>query len=170
MDKAKRLRWAFLMGALSLTIAAIYFPVDADEGVSEAADRKAKIATKSAPTPQIADSSASTTTETEIDPFAPRGWQAPPILVQQQVVATVQVSAPPGPVGPPPLPFRFMGRMNDDGQQVVYLSRGDQAIIARNGDTLEGTYKVLGIEQQRIQFEYLPTGEKQELALTATEN
>lgn len=60
--------------------------------------------------------------------------------------------------------------MNDDGQQLVYLSHGEQAVVARNGETLEGTYKVLGIDPQRIEFEHLPTGEKQVLALTANDN
>jgi hypothetical protein len=60
--------------------------------------------------------------------------------------------------------------MNDDGEQLLYLSRGDQTFIARSGETLEGAYKVLGIDAQGIEFEHLPTGEKQTLTIPASEN
>ncbi len=157
------------MGALALTVAAIYYPVEADDGVAAVSKKKTGAAPNTRAMPAALEAAASMP-EVDMDPFAPRGWQAPPPPPPQQAVVATQPSAPPIPTGPPPLPFRFVGRMNDEGQQVVYLSRGDQALVARDGETLEGTYKVLGIEPRRIQFEYLPTGEKQELALTATDN
>ncbi|MEH6459746.1 hypothetical protein [Chitinimonas sp. JJ19] len=81
----------------------------------------------------------------------------------------VAPALPVEPAGPPPLPFKFMGRLHDGGEQVVYLSQGEQTLIARVGETLGATYKVLGLDAQRIEFEYLPTGDKQQLALPASE-
>jgi hypothetical protein len=63
-----------------------------------------------------------------------------------------------------------MGRLNNGGVEVVYLSRGDQTLIARDGETLEGAYKIVGMNRQQIEFEHLPTGEKQMLTIPASEN
>jgi len=169
--KTARVRWAVLLGALAVTVSAICYPVPPDDMV-EAVSRPAR-APKTSMISTVADSTVPTSMpEADPDPFASRGWVAPPPAPVQQQVVTVntQPAEPLAPPGPPPLPFRFVGRMNDEGQQVVYLSRGDQAIVARGGETLEGTYKVLNIEPQRIEFEHIPTGEKQVLALPATDN
>ena len=173
MDKAARVRWAVLLGTLAVTVAAIFYPMPQSDA-AQAASHPAQAAKVVLGSPAADDTIAASMpdAEADTDPFAPRGWQAPPPppLVQQTVAATAQQIAPTAPPGPPPLPFRFVGRLNDGGQQVVYLSHGEQTVIARNGETLEGTYKVLGIEPQRIEFEHIPTGEKQVLALTATDN
>jgi hypothetical protein len=173
MDKAARWRWTVWVGALLATLGAIYYPAASDE-VSEAipapkrTDKTSTVSVSSIPA--VADAVNPPDPE-YADPFAPRGWQAPPPPVQQQVaVVPAEPVAPPTPQGPPPLPYRFVGRLNDAGEQVVYLSHGDQALSAHVGETLEGTYKVLGIEPLSIAFEYLPTGEKQQLILTAIEN
>jgi hypothetical protein len=63
-----------------------------------------------------------------------------------------------------------MGAMIDDGTQVIYLSRGDQAFVARSGETLDSAYKVLTVDNQHVEFEHLPTGEKQTLTIPATDN
>ena len=77
---------------------------------------------------------------------------------------------PEAPVGPPPLPFQFVGRLRDGATQMVYLSRGDQTLIARAGEELDATYKVLRIETSFIAFEYTPTGVTQMLALPTSDN
>jgi hypothetical protein len=67
-----------------------------------------------------------------------------------------------------------MGTMNDGsdgggGQQTVYLSRGDQMVMVQGGETLDGTYKVLLVDAEHIEFEHLPTGEKQALNIAAND-
>jgi hypothetical protein len=101
------------------------------------------------------------------DPFAPRNW-TPPAPPPEPV--KVLTSAPPVaevivPQGPPPLPYQFMGRMNGSDDQVVYLGRGDQALVARAGEVLESTYKVINIGAAQIEFEHIPTGQRQTLSL-----
>jgi len=110
-------------------------------------------------------------TSPTIDPFAPRHWQAPPPppVAAAPPPTPVAPVAPMAPAGPPPLPFKFMGQFGDDGKQVVYLSHGEQVLLPQTGATLEGEYKVLSMDAQRIEFEYLPTGAKQFLSITAQE-
>ena len=120
------------------------------------------------------DAAAPMEDEAEVDPFAPHGWQAPPPV--QEAPKVVMEAAPPqapaAPSGPPPLPYKFMGRMNDGGdgsQQMVYLSKGDQISVVQGGETLDGSYKVLHVESDHIEFEYLPTGEQQVLSIAAND-
>lgn len=106
-----------------------------------------------------------------VDPFAARGWQVPSdmvaTIVAPVVSAPVQLAAP---IAPPALPFQFIGRMNDSGTEVVYLSQGEQMLFARRGETLQGTFKVLQISPRQIEFLHVPTGEKLLMALPAPDN
>jgi hypothetical protein len=174
MDKTAKRRWAVLLGALALTIAAIVLPDGDPDGAGSVVQVARSDRPRKTSTPAVEVDRAQPTLDTSepVDPFAPRGWQAPPPPVPAAVIqqATASPVEPPPPAGPPPLPFKFMGRLNDGGAEVVYLSRGDQTVVARDGETLEGTYKVVGVSRQQIEFEYLPTGEKQALAIPVTEN
>lgn len=174
MDKAARKRWAILSSALLMTLAAMFYPRDE---LTVAHARPAVARTKQAKPPLALASSNSEdpllgVERVSIDPFAPRQWIAPPppapVVLKPAVVQVAET--PTLPVGPPPLPFRFVGSMNDNDEQVVYLGRGEQALVARNGETLEGTYKVLSITTQQIEFEHLPTGETQTLLFSSGNN
>jgi hypothetical protein len=165
MDSMAQRRWLIWGILLALTIGAILYPVDNDTQVVSAVHAgPAPIQLALAETPLTR--SPDQEPPKEADPFAPRRWQAQPLPSTTKVepVSAIPV-APPIPQGPPPLPFRYMGSLNDDGQQVVYLSRGEQMLLARHGEVLEGAYKVLAVSSQRIEFEHLATGEKQSLAI-----
>lgn len=176
MDSAARTRWMVLSVALLATIVAIFYPVD-DEEPDEAAPPvnqpaagltlKALVSVSAAPAADPLDVSGSVD-----DPFAPRGWQAPPPALPPapREVATVVVAGPPEPVAPPPLPYRFVGRLDGDGGQVVYLARGEQAIVARLGEVLDGSYKVVAVNASQIEFEHLPSAQKQALVFPARDN
>lgn len=105
------------------------------------------------------------------DPFAPRNWlpPAPPPEPVKSVPQSREVAAVILPQGPPALPFKFAGRMNDGDDQVIYLARGETALIARQGEVLENTYKIVSINASQIELEHLPTGQKQALALPEQE-
>lgn len=172
MDKAARIRWSILLTALGATLVAMFLPV--------ASPALAPVANAHAPAPKapisvaVAPASAVNGVWEPLldDPFAPRHWEAPaqsapaPVVVAPPPVAEVVVAPP----GPPPLPFQFVGQMNDSADQVVYLARGEQALLARKGETLEGTYKVLAITPVQIEFEHLPTGQKQALVFPPRNN
>lgn len=108
------------------------------------------------------------------DPFAPRNWLPPappaPAVPVRAVTAAQPVATITLPEGPPPVPFQFAGRMNDGDDHVVYLARGDRALVARTGEVLENVYKVVSINASQIEFVHIPTGQKQLLSLPAQEN
>jgi hypothetical protein len=191
LDKAARRRWAILLSLLALTLAAIFYPGPNEnvvyatstqplphsvaknaaqkmpQPVTATQDSLAKLRISDNPGVALSSIDQGELSGDELDPFAPRGWQAPPPpepVAPKVVTAAVAPEAPVAPIGPPPLPFRFVGSMMDNEQQVIYLGRGEQALVARNGETLDGTYKVLSINTQQIEFEYLPTGDKQSLS------
>src|SRR5215213_8208327 len=63
--------------------------------------------------------------------FSSQSWQPPP----------PKVVARPGPAPvpmAPPVPYRFVGRMLQDGQLSVFLANGDSVITAKQGDTIDG--------------------------------
>lgn len=105
--------------------------------------------------------------EEENDPFSPRNWTSPPPPPPEPVNTAGPAQPPPVivPEGPPPLPYQFMGRLNNGADQLVYLGRGDQPLVARMGDVLEQIYKVVDIGPAQIEFEHLPTGQRQTLPL-----
>lgn len=164
-------RWSILATLLGATLIAMFYPVD-DAGTPP----RTRAPRTPKPVQAVPPPVATVPVEEEranVDPFAPRSWQAKP--VEAPVVAAV---VPPfiGPMRPPPpapapaLPFQYMGSFSDGGAAVVYLSRGDQTLIARPGETLENMYKILDITPARIDFLHLPTGEKQSMNLPAPSN
>lgn len=176
MDKAARIRWAVLLTLLATTLAAIFYPMEGGtaHNAARASPPGAKEGVRKPPsvavtfTPELANA---IWLPIEDDPFASRGWQAPPPAPVAAVVpAPTPVLSPPAPVGPPPLPFQFVGSLNDDTGQTIYLGRGDQAVIARSGEVLDGTYKVKTVSAEQVEFEYLPTGQTQTLAIPARTN
>lgn len=173
MDSSQRRRWAVLLTALVLTVAASYFgPAPAE--VVEVSDRRDPVAV-AAPTAHLPVTEYSPVFEEEAsaDPFEKRGWaeppppppvSAPPTPVERTVAPVVAE-----PVGPPPLPYRYVGSFSDEGGAVIYLARGEVAVVARVGETLDGTYKVGALQARGIEFEHLSTGTKQTLPIPEAE-
>lgn len=92
------------------------------------------------------------------DLFATFNWTPPP--------------APPAPVAaapePPPrapaLPYRYLGRMEEDGRVVAFLAEGNQPVprVVRQGDLLSN-HRVDEITPQGMRLTYLPLNETQRL-------
>lgn len=70
-----------------------------------------------------------------------------------------------GPAPPPPMPFTYMGKMLEDGETVVFLTRGDRNYVVRKGATLDGQYRVDEIGPRTMVLTYLPAKAKQSLAI-----
>ncbi|MGZ5198325.1 MAG: hypothetical protein ACXWC4_01010 [Telluria sp.] len=105
------------------------------------------------------------------DPFAPRGWvPAPPPEITQlpKAGSTPLIETPPPP--PPVLPFKVLGQMVDGADQVVYLKNGEQVLLARSGDVLEGAYRVVTVSPTQIEFESIASGLRQSLPLSSQDN
>ena len=91
-----------------------------------------------------------------VDPFAPRSFSSP----QEAAHAP---GVPHKPVAPP-LPFRYLGKMIEDGKLNVFLARGDESLSVRAGQRL-GEYRVESVTDREIVFTYLPLKTKQSLPL-----
>jgi hypothetical protein len=90
------------------------------------------------------------------DPFSARSWTPPP-----PPPAPVQAAAPVA----PPLPYGFIGKKQEADHWEVFLMRGEQTFIAREGEVLEGVYRVDKIEPPALTFTYLPLGQVQTLPI-----
>jgi hypothetical protein len=89
------------------------------------------------------------------DPFSPRSF-AP-----QQAPGA---AAAPEKAGPPPLPFRYLGKIIEDGKLAVFLAQGDESLTVKAGDRI-GEYRVDAITETEVRFTYLPMKTKMSLPL-----
>lgn len=88
--------------------------------------------------------------------FGPGSW-APAAPAQRPVAQIPEKPAP------PPIPYRVAGEVVvGDGLRVV-LSRGDRIFQVREGETLDGGYRVESIAPHAVKLVYLPLGVTQEL-------
>jgi len=74
--------------------------------------------------------------------FAQSSWAPPP--------TAPTVTPPPAVTVKPPLPFVYLGKRRDDSGWQVYLGRGDLALVVREGDTIEGGYRVESIQPPNL--------------------
>jgi hypothetical protein len=96
--------------------------------------------------------------------------QAPPPRPQVEEPPP-QVIAPPQPTGPPPPPpilLKFIGVLETPGQgKVAILSDGrGNTFHAREGDTVDGRYKVLKIGTESVELSYVDGRGRQTLRLS----
>ena len=64
----------------------------------------------------------------------------------------------------PPLPFRYFGRLTENGKTEVFVMRGDDLLTIAPGQKI-GDYRVEQIADASISFTYLPLKMKQTLDL-----
>lgn len=90
--------------------------------------------------------------------FESRSWQPPP----PPPPPAAKAGPPPRPVAPP-VPYRLIGRLIQDGNVVLYLGKGESVLSATLGETVEGVYKVASITDTEISLIYLPLNQTQTL-------
>src|SRR6266513_5708236 len=92
------------------------------------------------------------------DPFSAQAWlpRRKPAVVSEPPVAAV-----------PPLPYRFAGQFHRDSGIEVYVARGEEIFPVKEGDTLDGQYKVDSVSATEVSFIYLPTGARQTVQFSA---
>ena len=69
------------------------------------------------------------------------------------------------PVSAPPIPFRYIGRLVQNGKAEVLLMRGERLYSIAAGEKLGEDYLVERIGERSISFTYLPLNMKQNLDL-----
>jgi hypothetical protein len=92
------------------------------------------------------------------DPFSAHSWMPRS--------KPAPVAAAPDPVAPP-LPFRFAGQLQRDSGIEVYLARGEEIFTAREGDTLDGQYKIDSVSASEVSFLHIPSGTRQTMQFSA---
>ena len=171
MGKNEKLRWTVLATALAGTIGAIFYPVDEPDGMpAMPLSRSGTVIPKASGLAEAPDQARPVWIASNEDPFAPRVWDAaPPAVETARDVQKVELNqvVPEAPPPPPPLPYRFLGQMQDGADRVFYLGHGDQIVLARQGETLEGSYKVVAVNPDMIEFESVQSGVRQTLPIPA---
>lgn len=158
-----------LMGMLAVTLAATWYAAGIDEPedlLTEPGDRTA-----------VADARGPTAPALSVAPVTAAGPAAPPapsalrLSPRGQDLFAVRSWQPPPPVaapGPvmkpvaPPLPFRYLGRLEEDDQVAVFVSDGTATRVLRQGETVSN-YRVEEINAQGMRLVYLPLNETQRL-------
>ena len=90
----------------------------------------------------------------KIDAFAPKNFS--PVVPPQ--------AGPTGKREAPALPFRYIGKMVDNGRLAVFLQNGADSYTVTEGERV-GDYRVDKISEAEIRFTYLPMKTKQTLPL-----
>ncbi|MFC5473634.1 hypothetical protein [Paraherbaspirillum soli] len=88
--------------------------------------------------------------------FAATDWTPPPPPPPPPVKA-----APPPPPQAPPLPFSFVGLLEDRSKPTAFLANGEALLIVAAGDTIDNTYHVDTVSPTEIALTYLPLNQKQ---------
>ena len=94
--------------------------------------------------------------------------ERPPQPVAAAAAPQVTTPAPPPRPVAPPLPYTYMGRIREQGQLSVFLTRNGKPYIARPGAVLDGQYRVDAIDPPLLEFTYLPLAQKQTLNIGIT--
>jgi hypothetical protein len=93
-------------------------------------------------------------------------FQSQPEPVPQPVEKVID-RGPPPPPPPPPIPLKFYGFTgNKSGPKQVFLSKGDDIFVAREGQIIDRRYKILKIGPNSVDVEDVLTNNRQTLPLT----
>jgi hypothetical protein len=91
----------------------------------------------------------------ERDPFRFGERQAPPRAAGDQPVAAVrpQPPVPTGPPPPPPITLKFIGVVDTaDKRKIAVLSDGQNVFYGREGEIVEGRYRIQRISAESIEM------------------
>lgn len=92
--------------------------------------------------------------------FTSQAWKpAAPPMVREPVRETLAA---------PAMPYRVVGQMLQAGVIHVVLARGDSILAVREGDTLEGGYRVEAVHTDRVTLLYLPLNAVEDIPITAS--
>lgn len=172
MSIGKKQRWTVLILLLGLTLSATAWVSQHDEPDSAVAEahaaqpekhaaqtedaRKAQPAAHEPSVLNLEKLQREPAEDAEIDLFAAKSWYVPPPPPKPM---------PPPPPSAPPLPFAYMGKLIEDGQVTIFLTKQDRNYVVKTGDTIDGTYKVEEVSARMMTLTYLPLKIKQTLMI-----
>ena len=92
------------------------------------------------------------------DPFAVRSWNPPPVAAKPL--------PPPAPV-PPAFTFTVLGKQFIDGRWEVFLGQRERTLIVKEGDAIDGAFKVERIAPPTMTLEVLQFAARQPVPIGA---
>ncbi len=101
------------------------------------------------------------------DAFSPTSWTPPP--PPPPPPAPVVVAPPPPPPPPPtapPLPYSFVGMLEDKSRPQAFLARGEVLNIVKVGDVIDNSYRVEALSASQVVLTYLPLNQTQTLSVS----
>ena len=99
------------------------------------------------------------------DPFAAKGWLPPPPPPPPPAAALPP--PPPPPPTAPPIPFRFVGLLEEKASKpAAFLAKGDALFVVHVGDVVESTYRVESFNSAQVVLTYLPLQQRQTIEVT----
>ena len=179
MRISPKLRAAILIVGLGATLAAVRWADSLPEVADPSTDAKAE----SRPHPRARREQQAVTqttaldlqklqrgpqSEPESDPFGTRDFRPPPPPKPKgsPITASAAVLAPPPPPPQaPPLPFTYLGRLDEEQNTTVFLTAGDRNLVVKPGDLIDNTYKVEQVTESTVVLTYLPMNQRQTLAI-----
>lgn len=99
------------------------------------------------------------------DAFRTATWTPPP--APPPPAAPPLPPPPPPPPTAPPLPFTFVGLLEQKASRpTAFLAKGEALVVAAVGDVIDGTYRVESLSPAGIVVTYLPLNQRQSLGPT----
>src|SRR6185436_5718785 len=94
----------------------------------------------------------------------------PPPKPMAMPVAPPMPTGPPPPPPPPPIPFKFIGLVESGpAKRIAVLSDGRGApVYGREGDIIEGRYRILRIGAESIEMEHIDGRGRQTIRLSGS--
>lgn len=96
---------------------------------------------------------ANTNTSIQVNEQAPVA-NVEAVFEPKPKLALVEVVVPPPEA--PPIPFKYLGKYNDQNGLVVFLSHNGKNLIVKSGDIIQQTYRVDEIKPPTLIMTYLP--------------
>lgn len=94
--------------------------------------------------------------------FEAHSWYKPPPAPPPRLRSSFESRAPVA----PPLPFEYLGRYEQVGEDTVFvLANDDRVYDVHLGDVIENTYSVDAVVNGQLMFTYLPLNQRQRLQL-----
>ncbi|MNK73169.1 hypothetical protein D3C87_926620 [compost metagenome] len=90
----------------------------------------------------------------DFNPFNAKSWYVPP---------PAPPPAPPPKPTAPPLPFKYIGKLEEAGGWTIYLSKGEQSFAVKKGETFDAVYRIDDWENGNLVIVYIPLSIKQYL-------
>jgi len=98
------------------------------------------------------------------NPFRSSNWAPPPPPPPAPVVVA---PAPPPPPKAPPVPYRFVGKLEaKNAAPRAFLAKGEALLIVSAGDLLDNLYKVESLGQTEVVLTYLPLNQRQSIPIS----